>query len=37
MIAIAGIKRIVYQEGYPVAMQNFDILKKKKIKVEQAS
>ena len=37
MVAIAGIKRVVYQGGYPVAMQNFDILKKKKIKVEQAS
>lgn len=34
MVAIAGIKRIVYQEGYPVTMANFDIFKAKKIKVE---
>lgn len=34
MIAVSGIKRVVYQEGYPEAMKNFDILAKKKIKVE---
>lgn len=35
MIAISGIKRVVYQEGYPDAMKNFDILAKKKIKVDR--
>lgn len=36
MITVAGIKRVVYQEGYPEALPNFDILKSKKITVDQA-
>lgn len=36
MIAIAGIKRVVYQEGYPEALPNFDIFKERNIIVEQA-
>lgn len=35
MVAIAGIKRVVYQEGYPMAMADFDIFKSTGIKVEQ--
>lgn len=35
MIAISGVKRVVYQEGYPITMKDFDILKKQGIKVEQ--
>lgn len=35
MIAEAGIKRIVYQEGYPDALPNWDILESKGIIVEQ--
>ncbi len=35
MLAAAGIKRIVYQEGYPDVLPNFDILKTSGIKVEQ--
>lgn len=34
-IAIAGITRVVYQDGYPDVIKGFDILKKKKIKVER--
>ena len=36
MIAVAGIKRVVYQEGYPEVLPNFDILKDHGITVEQA-
>jgi hypothetical protein len=36
MIAVAGIKRVVYQEGYPEVLPNFDILKDRGIIVEQA-
>ncbi len=35
MIAVAGIKRVVYQEGYPDVLQNYDPLKKNGIIVEQ--
>ncbi|MFA5830164.1 MAG: deaminase [Candidatus Gracilibacteria bacterium] len=35
MLAVAGIKRVVYQEGYPDVLPNFDILKTSGIKVEQ--
>jgi dCMP deaminase len=35
MIAVAGIKRVVYQEGYPEVLPNFDILKSSGIIVEQ--
>lgn len=35
MIAVAGIKRVVYQEGYPEVLPNFDILKSEGIIVEQ--
>lgn len=35
MIAVAGIKRVVYQGGYPEVLPNFDILKTSGIKVEQ--
>jgi len=35
MIAEAGIKRVVYQEGYPDALPNWDILESKGITVEQ--
>lgn len=35
MIAVAGIKRVVYQQGYPEVLPNFDILKTSGIKVEQ--
>lgn len=34
MVAIAGIKRVVYQEGYPDTIENFDIFKSTKVKVE---
>lgn len=36
MAAIAGVTRVVYQEGYPIVMEQFDIFKSKGIKVEQA-
>jgi len=36
LLAEAGIKRIVYQEGYPDALPNFDLLRRKKIKLEKA-
>lgn len=36
MCAIAGVTRVVYQEGYPIVMEQFDIFKSKGIKVEQA-
>lgn len=35
LIAESGIKRVVYQEGYPDALPNFDLLKKRGIKVEK--
>ncbi|MFA7277908.1 MAG: deaminase [Candidatus Gracilibacteria bacterium] len=35
MASIAGITRVVYQEGYPDVMQGFDIFKSKGIIVEQ--
>ncbi len=35
MIAVAGIKRVVYQGGYPEVLPNFDILKTSGIVVEQ--
>lgn len=36
MIAVAGIKRVIYQEGYPEVLPHFDILKTSGITVEQA-
>jgi len=36
LLAEAGIKRIVYQEGYPDALPHFDLLRRKKIKIEKA-
>ncbi len=36
MVSIAGVSRVVYQEGYPIVMEQFDIFKSKDIKVEQA-
>jgi dCMP deaminase len=36
LIAVAGIKRVVYQEGYPEILPNFDILKDRGIIVEMA-
>ena len=36
LIAVAGIKRVVYQEGYPEVLPNFDILNSEGIVVEQA-
>lgn len=36
MAAVAGIKRVVYQEGYPEVLPNFDVLKTSGIIVEQA-
>jgi len=35
LIAESGIKRVVYQEGYPDILPHFNILKDKGIKVEQ--
>lgn len=35
LLSEAGIKRIVYQEGYPDVLPKFNILQKKHIKVEQ--
>jgi len=35
LIAESGIKRVVFQEGYPEVIPHFNILKDKKIKVEQ--
>lgn len=35
MIAVTGIRRVVYQEGYPEALPHFDILKTSGIIVEQ--
>ncbi|MFC1810864.1 cytidine/deoxycytidylate deaminase family protein [Patescibacteria group bacterium] len=35
LIAEAGIKRVVFQEGYPDVLPNWDILKEKGIIVEQ--
>lgn len=36
MISVAGIKRVVYQEGYPEVLPHFDILKARGIVVEKA-
>ncbi len=36
LISIVGVTRVVYQEGYPIVMENFDIFKSKGILVEQA-
>lgn len=36
MIAVAGIKRVVYQEGYPEVLPKFNILIDRGIVVEQA-
>lgn len=36
MIAVAGIKRVVYQEGYPEVLPKFNILVDRGIIVEQA-
>ncbi len=36
MIAVAGIKRVVYQEGYPEALPNFNVLEDQGIVVEIA-
>jgi dCMP deaminase len=36
LIAVAGIKRVVYQEGYPEVLPNFDILKSRNIEVVPA-
>lgn len=33
MIAVTGIKRVIYQEGYPEVLPNFDILKSENIEV----
>ncbi len=35
LIAESGIKRVVYQEGYPDVLPNWDILKEKGVIVEQ--
>lgn len=35
LLAEAGIRRIVYQEGYPDSLPKFDLLRRKKIKVEK--
>jgi len=37
LLSEAGIKRVVYQEGYPDVLPKFDLFEKKKIKVEKAS
>ncbi|MFA6992619.1 MAG: deaminase [Candidatus Gracilibacteria bacterium] len=37
MLTEAGIKRVVYQEGYPDVLPHFNLFKKRKVKVEQAS
>jgi dCMP deaminase len=37
MIAVSGIKRVIFQEGYPEVLPNFDILKSCGIIVEQAA
>ena len=36
MLAEAGIKRVVYQEGYPDVLPKFNLFKSRKIKVEKA-
>jgi len=33
LAAVAGIKRVIYQEGYPEVLPNFDILKSENIEV----
>jgi len=35
LVAVAGIKRVVYQEGYPEVLENFDVLGTYGIIVEQ--
>lgn len=35
LIAVIGIKRVVYQEGYPEVLPKFDILKTSGVKVEK--
>lgn len=35
LIAESGIKRVVYQEGYPEVLPHFDILRDSKVKVER--
>ena len=35
LLTEAGIKRVVYQEGYPDVLPKFDLFKARKIKVEQ--
>ncbi|MBT3704482.1 deoxycytidylate deaminase [Candidatus Peregrinibacteria bacterium] len=35
LLTEAGIKRIVYQEGYPDVLPKFDLFEKSKVKVEQ--
>ena len=35
LLAEVGIKRVVYQEGYPDVLPKFNLFKKRKIKVEQ--
>jgi len=35
LLCEAGIKRVVYQEGYPDILPKFDLFEKKKVKVEQ--
>lgn len=37
MITVAGIKRVVYQEGYPEVLPKFNILEDRGIIVEQAA
>lgn len=34
LLSEAGIKRVVYQDGYPDILPHFDLFKKKKVKVE---
>ncbi len=36
MLTEAGIKRVVYQEGYPDVLPKFNLFKSRKIKVEKA-
>jgi len=36
MMTEAGIKRVVYQEGYPDVLPKFNLFKSRKIKVEKA-
>ncbi|MBU1151541.1 hypothetical protein KJ632_01790 [Patescibacteria group bacterium] len=36
LLCEAGIKRVVFQEGYPDVLPHFDLFEKRKVKVEQA-